>query len=68
MNERFSLTLESSGEHIIPAATRLRAVLKLLLRGYSFRVVEAREIAPEMESVTAAENALSVADGTERAK
>lgn len=44
MNERFSLVLESSGEHIIPAATRLRAVLKLLLRGYSFRVVEAKEV------------------------
>lgn len=44
MNERYAITLESVSGQTTPAATRLRALLKLMLRGYGLRVTEAREL------------------------
>jgi hypothetical protein len=45
MSERFTITLESVAGHSTPAVTRLRALLKLMLRGYGLRAVEMRELA-----------------------
>ncbi|MFO1046001.1 MAG: hypothetical protein U0941_29825 [Planctomycetaceae bacterium] len=52
MSERFSLTIESVGDHAIPAATRLRSLLKLMLRGFGLRCVEAKEVATEIPAAT----------------
>lgn len=44
MNERFTITVESTANQQIPAVVRLRAALKVLLRGFGLRCLEAREI------------------------
>lgn len=44
MNERYAIVLESVGGQTIPAATRLRSLLKVMLRSFGLRVTEAREL------------------------
>lgn len=68
MKERYELTIEANAD-MRPAATRLKGLLKLALRGFGFRCVTVREVASETHARCMSQNigmqgtALGVARG-----